>query len=615
MYLNKLLLLIFIVTNLFSNEIIVSNSLKKKSILHQTEIYLDKSKKTTISDIKNFNNQFKKLDTDIIRYGYSPDFNAWVKFNLKNNEDKPISLVLEFESALTSNIEFYENMKLIKKDGLLQKDDKRISINPSLKINLKAKETKNYYIKVNSHITSMTIKLNLLNTNIFYKNELVNQMVLGLFFGAMIILALYNLSIYFFTKDNSYLFYVGYILTIVIHHLLYVGFANIYILNSFLMHHIVNIAPLFIALPVLFLALFSKSFLNLKRFRNINFILNILILLVPVSILFFILTNNFAKYRNIIPIILMNYLFFVTLYAFFKGEKQANLILVGWGIILFAGLIMYFSSAGLLNIDLSNYYIIEISFVSEALIFSMALANKIKRFQEEKELAQTILIEEQKNTQLKLTSLVESKTKDLKQTLEEKELLLKELNHRVKNNMQTIISLIRLQNDEIDDKKINDLLFTIQNRISAMSHLHELLYQKDNTKYIDAYDYFERIVTEINESYEDEDIDIEFDIKTKLNPSCAVYCGLILNELISNSFKHAFDNKKGKINISLSQNNSIYTLIVSDNGKGYEKNIKTNSLGLILIDTLATKQLGASIKVNSTNGVKVEIVWRDIDED
>lgn len=177
--------------------------------------------------------------------------------------------------------------------------------------------------------------------------------------------------------------------------------------------------------------------------------------------------------------------------------------------------------------------------------------------------------------------------------------------------MQTIISLIRLQNDEIQDSKINLLLSTIQNRISAMSHLHELLYRKDTITFVNAYEYFERIVFEIQQSFEHE-IEVEYDTNCTLNAESAIYCGLIINELLTNSFKHAFDkNGSGFIKIDFIKTNNEYSLIYSDNGKGYDQNIKKESLGLILIETLTKKQLKAQLDINSTKGVKVEIKWKE----
>ena len=298
------------------------------------------------------------------------------------------------------------------------------------------------------------------------------------------------------------------------------------------MSYIIDYAAIFVSLPVIFLSLFSKSFLQTVQYRKINIALNSLLVILVLSVLFFIFTDYFAKYRNVIPISGMAYLFFITLYSFFKKNNQAKLILFGFSAILFAGLMMYLSAAGIIGVDLSSYYLVEISFVLEALVFSIALANRIKRLQEERNKIQTKLIEEQKDNEVKLNTLVAKKTNNLEIALQEKEVLLRELNHRVKNNMQTIISLIRLQNDEIEDAKINMLLSTIQNRISAMSHLHELLYRKDTITFVDAYEYFERIVFEIQQSFEHE-IEVEYDTNCTLSAESAIYCGLIINELLT----------------------------------------------------------------------------------
>ena len=91
----------------------------------------------------------------------------------------------------------------------------------------------------------------------------------------------------------------------------------------------------------------------------------------------------------------------------------------------------------------------------------------------------------------------------------------------------------------------------------------------------------------------------------------AIYCGLILNELMTNSFKYAFPNKNGHIQIKLFKEDNTITLIVSDDGVGYEKLQKTTSLGLILVDTLTIKQLKGTINTLSDDGVTVEITWNE----
>lgn len=580
-------------------------------ILSSSEIFIDYSKKLTIDKIIENKVSFSKIDSSTKKFGYSPDFKVWIKFTLHNIENEAILKIIEFDNPLVTNINFYENNNLKESEGLLNKSIERKSVNPVFHIKLEKDETKTYYIEASSKKTSLSLKLNLYSYEAFYKQEIIQQIILSLFFGGMIVLALYNLSIYFMIKDISYFYYVGYIITLVFHHLLYVGFANLYLFDSAFMEYVVRYAAIFIALPVLFLALFSKSFLQINQYPKINFILNILIALLVSSVILFIFTNYLEPYRNVISILVMLYLFFITFYAFLKKNKQAKLILFGWTAILFAGSLMYLSSSGIIEDDLSSYYIIEIAFILEALVFSIALANRIKRLQDEKEKMQLSLITEQKENEARLNKIVSNKTNNLIIALEEKEILLKELNHRVKNNMQTIISLIRLQNDEINDSKINILLTTIQNRISAMSHLHELLYQKDTITFVDANEYFEKIISEIKQSFE-HDIDVVYDINCNLSSESAIYCGLILNELLTNSFKHAFDeNKSGIVNISFFGKNKEYKLVYSDNGKGYNPNIKKSSLGLTLIETLAKKQLKAEMNISTNEGVKVKLRWKE----
>lgn len=605
-----LFIFIIFISSLFANTINIDSS-SSKEILTSSQIFIDTSKALTIKDISNNQVNFEDTNNAIKKFGYSPNFKVWVKFTIHNTEDKAISKILEFDNPLVTDILLYESNELIGKEGLLNKRVERKTVNPTFLINLDKDETKTYYMEVFSKKTSLTLKLNLYSYDDFYSKEIFHQIILSLFFGAMIILALYNLSIYFMIKDISYFYYVAYIVTLVLHHLLYVGFGSLYIFNSFLMSYIIDYAAIFVSLPVIFLSLFSKSFLQTVQYRKINMALNSLLVILVLSVLFFIFTDYFAKYRNVIPISGMAYLFFITLYSFFKKNNQAKLILFGFSAILFAGLMMYLSAAGIIGVDLSSYYLVEISFVLEALVFSIALANRIKRLQEERNKIQTKLIEEQKDNEVKLNKLVAKKTNNLEIALQEKEVLLRELNHRVKNNMQTIISLIRLQNDEIEDSKINLLLSTIQNRVSAMSHLHELLYRKDTITFVDAYEYFERIVFEIQQSFE-HDIEVEYDTNCTLSAESAIYCGLIINELLTNSFKHAFDkNESGFIKIDFFKNDNEYLLIYSDNGKGYDQNIKKESLGLILIETLTKKQLKAQLDINSSKGVKVEIKWKE----
>ena len=608
----KIILLLFISTNLFSDLIEIDKK-NQIELLQTSEIFIDKKRDYTIDKIVVSDDLFQKNDKNILSFGYSPDFDVWIKFTLKNSSNNSIKKILEYNNPLTTNIEFYDSKKDYKaqKHGLLSKNDNKFVLNPTFLIELEANEEKTYFLKASSEITTLIINLKLWDEEKFYEKEIKHQVVLCLFFGAMFILAIYNLFIYFFTRDISYFYYVIYIFGLIIHHLMYTGIANIYLFDYDSMLLIVSLASVIVALPIYALGLFTKSFLQTKQYPRFNSVLNLFLILIPLSIIFFLVTDDYDKYRNSITMIFLLFLMVITLYAVIKKNQQAYFILFGWFIFLSSGLLMYLSSAGIFNITKYFPYLIETSFVMEAIIFSIALANRITSLQKERNEANQKLILQKENETKRLTNEVNLRTQDLKNALDEKELLLKELNHRVKNNMQTIVSLIRLQSDEIEDEKLRDILLTIQNRISAMGHLHELLYRQDNIEYIDVYEYFELLIEEVRDSY-DSYIDIHLEIKTKLKMEQAIYCGLIINELITNSFKYAFTNKEeGNIFISLKKEDGIIRLIVSDDGIGYDKDTPTNSLGLTLVNTLAVNQLRGEIKIESINGVKTMISWKE----
>lgn len=204
--------------------------------------------------------------------------------------------------------------------------------------------------------------------------------------------------------------------------------------------------------------------------------------------------------------------------------------------------------------------------------------------------------------------------KEIQSALKEKELLLKEVHHRVKNNLQVITSLIGLQARQIHDKKLKEKFIETQNRILSISTVHEKLYQSKKLSKIDIDDYITKIMSNLISSFGEMSVDIQIKRKIEqlqLGIDIAIPCGLILNELISNAIKHAFPEKqKGIIEIRFQKTgNKHYTLSVRDNGKGIEENRmkqKPGTLGLKIIKTLA-KQLSGTIELNTTDGTEFNI--------
>src|SRR5581483_11141393 len=199
-------------------------------------------------------------------------------------------------------------------------------------------------------------------------------------------------------------------------------------------------------------------------------------------------------------------------------------------------------------------------------------------------------------------------------SLEEKELLLKEIHHRVKNNLQIISSLLNLQSACLNDPRAAEVFKDCQNRVAAMALIHEQLYQSGNQSGVDLPNYIKLLCNDLLISYGADHSRIELTLDLKpifVNIDTAIPCSLIITELVSNSLKHAFPNsRKGRINITLDPNDSDgFQLVVSDDGVGLPDGIdyrKTTSLGLRLVNAL-TAQLRGNIEFLSDGGTQVRI--------
>ncbi|BAY60380.1 signal transduction histidine kinase [Calothrix brevissima NIES-22] len=205
----------------------------------------------------------------------------------------------------------------------------------------------------------------------------------------------------------------------------------------------------------------------------------------------------------------------------------------------------------------------------------------------------------------------------LKISLKEKEILLKEIHHRVKNNLQIISSLLRLQTRYINDEQALEVFQDSHNRVRAMAIIHEILYQANDLTKIEVSDYIQSIVNNLLRSYGiNTKIHIQMHIqKISLKIDTAIYCGLIINELVSNSIKYAFVNtQQGYICIELIEiSQSNYSLIVSDNGVGLSKDVelyKQESLGLQLVWSLV-EQLEGKINLDNSSGAKFSITFNE----
>jgi PAS domain S-box-containing protein len=205
----------------------------------------------------------------------------------------------------------------------------------------------------------------------------------------------------------------------------------------------------------------------------------------------------------------------------------------------------------------------------------------------------------------------------IKTALDEKVHLLNEIHHRVNNNLQIIISLVNLQMRQIDDERLKQVLAETQNRVRAMSFVHEKLYQSEDISHIDLANYTRYLVTRLFSFYgvDSRHVALNIDIgKIMLNIETSIPLGLIINELASNALKHAFSHeRKGTLSLTIRKEDSTLYLTIKDDGTGFPANFdwrNAESVGLKLV-ILLVEQLDGTIEVDRSSGTVFTIVVKE----
>lgn len=238
--------------------------------------------------------------------------------------------------------------------------------------------------------------------------------------------------------------------------------------------------------------------------------------------------------------------------------------------------------------------------------FNKKINQKLAISNEELEKKQHLLeaeIVERKNTEIKLHTL-----------LKDKEILLSETHHRVKNNLAVVSGMLDLQVLMTEQEDIKLILSDSRSRIKSMSLIHESLYKYDNVSQIEFGRYIRTLAEEIRNTHFPSPVQIETDFdldEVYLSVTKAIPCGLLVNEVLTNSFKHAFTGRaKGKISISLKEKNNSCNLTITDDGVGISRNpsASSNSIGMTLIEAFV-KQLKGKHEFASDNGTTLTLTF------
>jgi two-component sensor histidine kinase len=559
---------------------------------------------TSFSAIKSesFN---KELNGDNLSYGFS-NATLWLKIELKNK--LPEKAILDIDYPLLDYVTCY-----YKNNGQwhsVQFGDRVKGWNKkyntvSLYTDLPPNIGNIIYLKIKSE-SSLTIPLKIKSLEDFYYTSSNNMIFYFLYYGFLIIMFIYNFFLYISLKSKSYLIYCLTILCTLLYQGNYNGHSQFYFWGDYTTWSNISM-PLFMGATTLFSAEFAVSFLNLKTNKK----LHIFVRLVSIFGIAVVFASCFASYRIAIimatlgTIIGSVILFLTGIISWSNKVKIAPFYTIAWSIYLFFLILGALRAFGLVS---TNYYTYKSSHFGSALeliFLAFALAHKYKIINKEKIEIQEQLYNTKHQLTLKLEERVKERTDELQNALNDKDILLSEVHHRVKNNLQLITSLLNLHIRKLSDLNSKEVLTESKRRIEVMADLHEQLYAGNSDfNLLEVEDYLNRFILLIKQSHTGKDINIELDSHTESNISFdkTILLSLILNEIISNSIKHGFKNQTtGKISISISQLNKDFVINVIDNGKGLPSSFSLNNngaLGTRIIEALS-KQLNGEFNIKN----------------
>lgn len=585
-------LLTFFIFNLFGDSTYVT--IEDQELFDDFQVSYFKAQNSDLNIKKISSMKFTKTTPNKFALGYTKG-DIWFKFDIVNNSENENFIISLGESFYEkANLYYFEKQWIKKENGLFTYiKDREINTNHlSFKINIPKDQNKTIYLQLNgkyAYFGNITIS----KEKYFYQNLLLGVNILYIaILGIIFIIVVLNLFLYFKTKESIYIYYVGY------------SFFNfIYLSNIsgllifFNLQHLTYTLQSSAGFMIGFLVLFSCLYFNTKKFLPK---LNKYIYALAIPSFFFAIMIIFSyqpwnklinNYAGIVCIILL----ITAIIVYFKGHNKAKYYIFAISLYFSFVVLFTFMVTGLFEYSFLTRYGYIVASVIEIVIFSLMLSSRYHDMKEEVIISKDKLLKIKETNEKLLEDQIEKRTfqllqryKEIENLLGQRDMLLKEVHHRVKNNFHTLIGLLWMeeQKDVPDGHKFE----SFRNRIKSMSIIHEKLYNSEDINNISLKAYIKDIVNNLLQSSKLEKINTKLNIENiSLEFNSAVSLGIIVNEVISNTIKHNTNNRSLDISIRLNSKNDYICLIIKDNGKGFDKNIKSDGLGLSLIDSFSQK--------------------------
>jgi two-component sensor histidine kinase len=528
----------------------------------------------------------------------------WVRFSVVNPLDQDVQWWLEIAYPPMDRIDLYTSMASGQFDfrrtgDLLPFHTREVKErNFIFQLPLPPKGQQTYYIRFET-AGVMNLPLTIFSSSALVEKIHREEILQGLYYGAILIMLIYNFFIFLSIRDTSYLYYVlfncGWMLAMLTLNGLafqYLWSRGVWWTNNSLLF--------FFCFSFLWGVQFSRAFLETAKNTPVfDKILCGLILLSGSGVA----ASLFASYHFAVRLTNIIGMFSVLIWingflCLLQGVRTARYYMCAWSALIIGVAVLSLKNCGILPHTVWTAWAPQIGSATEIALLSLGLAGRIKTLRRQKEQAEKALMETRITMQ---------------------DALLKEVHHRVKNNLQVISSLLGLQSEYATDQRVLEMFKESQHRVESMAFIHERLYRADDSRRIDVADYTHTLASHLFVSYgaRAEPITLTLDMDNMmLGIDTAIPCGLIIHELVTNAIKHAFpDGRKGEIRLSMVVNEAgQYTLVVSDNGIGFPTDLdfrNTESLGLQLVTTL-TEQLDGTIALESKGGTTFTIAFAEL---
>lgn len=586
---NKVFILILIFTHnlLFSQTIFLNENIDKFDKFEMNYIK-DITSSLNYKDIKETN--FEEKISNRFSFGYI-NYPIWFKLELYNNSNKQNSFIIALEEPFFDSVSLiYEKNNDIYEINNSVKDDilnrQQPHPNNHFKVILEPNETLTVYLKVRS-LFSTFAEVFIYNEQYYNFNSKKQYFVYFIYLGAIATMAFYNLFLYLYLKEISYLYYFGYSFSFGFWVGLFSGVLYYYIPIKYI-YYLHSCAPL----ALIFLILFSNKVLNIKflypiiyKILNLNLLfLIILVFWVPLDI-----KTGFTLVNVVSSYLFFTY-FILSFILSFKKNTIAKYYFIAIGIFLITISLLSLMTMGILpNNIYFRYLFIAGSFI-ELVMLSLILAFRINLIQKE---YQNKLEDEI----LKQTKNINEQNKALKNLLKEKEELLKEIFHRIKNNFQILIAMLSMEINKENSNYTKNKIENIILKLKSMSIVHDMLYNQKDDEMINIKDFFSKLCYHLSlPSIKIEAIIEDFFLTSKITKDLA----LLINEFITNSIKHSNYGDICKIYLNISKKNNTIIIEYKDDGEKLKNSSYKQGYGTMFIEEFTSKLNNCKVELNNS---------------